>query len=58
MDAGEAFGPGAAQKFGQNGFSLIVAGMSGGHGINFARCQKLPEPCVSQTARSLFNRLA
>ena len=55
MNAAQALGPGSAQEFGQNGLGLVVAGVSGGHGIHFACGHQLPEPHITQTACSFLD---
>jgi hypothetical protein len=55
MNAAQALGPGATQKFGQDGFSLVVAGMGRGHCLNLARIHELPEPIVTQATGCLLN---
>jgi hypothetical protein len=36
VNAGQAFGPGAAQKFTENGFGLVIEGVGSGDGVYLA----------------------
>ena len=58
MDAGEAFGPGAAEEFAEDGFGLIVQGVGGGDGVQTTRGQELSEPGVAQAASGFFDGFA
>ena len=55
VNAAQALGPGSAQKFGQDGLGLVVAGVRRGHRLHLARGHQLPEPAVTQAARSLLD---
>ena len=57
MNPGEAFCPRAAQKLGQHGLRLVVAGVRRGHRIHLARGHQLPEPAVAQPPRRFLNGL-
>lgn len=58
MNAGEPFGPGAAQEFGEHGFGLIVEGVRGGNSFHLARSHQFTEPAITQAASRFFNRLS
>ena len=55
VDAGDAFGPGAAQELGQHGFGLIVERVGGGDGIERGLRQEPAEPGVAETAGGFFD---
>jgi hypothetical protein len=57
VDAAEAFGPGTAQEFGEDGLGLIVAGMSGGEGVDDSASHERSEPAVAKAAGSFFDGL-
>ena len=57
MDGGEAFGPGAAEEFGEDGFGLVVEGVGGSHGVNFAGSHELAKPGVAKAAGGFFDAL-
>src|ERR1700733_3969989 len=46
MDAGEAFGPRAAQEFSQDRFRLVVEGVGGGYGVKLMSDHELAKPGV------------
>ncbi len=55
MDGGKAFGPCAAEEFGEDGFSLVVESMGRCDCVELPFGQELCEPCVTQAARGFFN---
>ncbi len=54
MDAGKAFGPGAADEFVEDGFGLVVEGVGGGDGVNGAGAEQLGEPGIAEGAGCFF----
>ena len=58
MNSGKPFGPGAAEKFGEHGFGLVVPGVRGRDHIKRNPLEQLPEPGIAQPARGLFDAFA
>ena len=54
IDAGQAGGSGSSDDMRQNGFCLIVGGMSNGNALRFSVGENPIEKCVPQTSRRLF----
>ncbi len=50
MNARQPFSPRTAQEFGEDRFSLIIEGVSGGDGVHCALRHKLMEPAIAETA--------
>ena len=57
VDAGEAFGPCAAQEFAEDGFSLVAKGVGGGYGVEMALGHELAKPLVTEAAGGFFDGL-
>jgi hypothetical protein len=58
VDAAEALGPCAAEELGADGLGLIVEGVGGRNGIDFAGGEEPAEPGVAQTARGFLDGFA
>uniref|UniRef100_E6QIW8 Uncharacterized protein n=1 Tax=mine drainage metagenome TaxID=410659 RepID=E6QIW8_9ZZZZ len=56
-NACEAFGPGSAKEFGEDGFGLVVEGVRGGYGIDDTGGHEALEPCVTQAAGGFFDSM-
>ena len=54
MNAGEAFGPCAAEEFGEDGLGLVIEGVSGDEGVKGDVAEKLAEPGVAKAAGGAF----
>jgi hypothetical protein len=57
MDAGESFGPRAAQELGEYGFGLIVEGVRCGYGVHRAGSQEVSKPAITKATRCLLDGL-
>ncbi len=55
VNSAQTLSPGSAQKTAKNGFGLVVAGMSSGHGVDCARGEEFAEPGVAEPACCLFD---
>ncbi len=58
VNAGKALGPGAAEEFAEDSFGLIVKGVGGGDGVDFAGGHELAKPGVPEAAGGFFDGLA
>ena len=55
VNAGKAFGPGAADQFAQDGFGLVVEGVGCGDGIENSRGHEFAKPGVAKAAGGFFD---
>jgi hypothetical protein len=55
MDAGEAFGPGSAEEFHEDGFGLVVEGVGGEDGVGVAGVEQGGEEFVAGVAGGFFD---
>jgi hypothetical protein len=58
VDGGEAFGPGAAEEFEEDGLGLVVEGVGGEDGVGVAGGDEGAEEIVADFAGGLFDGLA